>query len=354
MKVLLHGWTHNSNFGDVLFTHLYFNRGCLESRIEKTDILDLPGAFRISPFIRDGLRYGKRVGMTRGLGYDLLVIMSGGCFSEARRSRKEAAKRFFRFLLPPILFILRGKPVVFLGIGGGPLNSAFMRMVTAWVLNRADRITARDSETADFLRAAGVRTTIQVTADTALTIVPEMLPEPDDRELLEFTEDSRTVMLQFSYSPQFDHGIATGIAPAIRRWAGQNGWRIVIATDKVTEESVLTRLESAKVLEGAYIYRYHDAWQMAAAVGLCDLVVTTTLHVGIIAAKLGRSVISLAGFHEKTSRFYRQIKEEGRCIPFRDADYDSVYGLLEKYAEKKIIIPETLVDLAWENLRIIQ
>lgn len=47
-------------------------------------------------------------------------------------------------------------------------------------------------------------------------------------------------------------------------------------------------------------------WTVAAIIGRCDAVVTTQLHVGIVAYALGVPPCSPSA-HEKTKRFYRQI-----------------------------------------------
>lgn len=73
-----------------------------------------------------------------------------------------------------------GKKTMFVAQGIGPLRRSRTRALVAGVANKLSAITVRDEASADLLREIGVtRPPIEVTADPALLLGPELLPHPD-------------------------------------------------------------------------------------------------------------------------------------------------------------------------------
>ena len=68
-------------------------------------------------------------------------------------------------------------PVVVYAISAGPLNDPDKRKLVAKHLNRATAITVRDRQSVKLLEEAGVQQEIILTADPALLLEPESLPE---------------------------------------------------------------------------------------------------------------------------------------------------------------------------------
>jgi polysaccharide pyruvyl transferase WcaK-like protein len=68
-----------------------------------------------------------------------------------------------------------------------------------------------------------------------------------------------------------------------------------------------------EVLSGAFaVIPYESPWTTVAHLGQMDLVLTTKLHVGVVARSLGVPVLA-AGQHPKIKRFY-QLLGEGDCV----------------------------------------
>ena len=79
---------------------------------------------------------------------------------------------------------------------------------------------------------------------------------------------------------------------------------------------------------------------MCALINEVDTVVTLKLHVGAIAASLGKSVIAFPVHWDKVHNFYRSINEIDRCVHISKINKKIVYDQLIKYYDKPIKINE--------------
>lgn len=355
MKVLLVGATFNSNFGDLLFSHLFY-RKCKEAGFAKVSFWQWPRHV-LCDFCREELDYHERISPWQAMRYDALILQSGGMMGEPYYSRRTTLLRFARFVMPCLIFTLLRKPVYVLGSGGSPIFSGWLRSMMVYVLNHARYIAVRNQETHDYYIAQGVSNKIHVTTDTAQVITPRCLPPLSISEELEhFMSDHRIILLQMSYSKNVDPLVAERIVPAINRFISEHPeYHVVFATDMVTPHSLLEGTMTFRSLPAVnvMIYDYHNSWQLAALINRADVVITTTLHVGIIGSALGKSVLASSLYYDKAIRYYRQIDEEGRCLPLCNIDALEVYTRFQTYHDKPIVLPSHIRELAASNLNII-
>lgn len=356
MKVLLVGATFNSNFGDLLFSHLFYNK-CKEVGFEKVSFWQWPRHV-MCDFCRDELDYHERITPWQAFRYDALILQSGGMLGEPYYTRRATLLRFVRFVLPCLIFTLQQKPVFVLGSGGSPIFNSWLRKMMVYVLNHARYISVRNQETRDYYAVHGVKTEIHVTSDTAQIITPQCLPPLRiGKRLTEFIEVHRTILLQMSYSRNLDPIVAENIVPAINRFLNEHeDYRVIFATDKVTPIEWINVMQTVVELpkDRLMIYEYRNSWQLAALINRMDVVMTTTLHVGIVGASLGKSVLSFAAFYDKTRRYYKQIHEEGRCVPMRDVTPDIAYSMLCRYHDEPITLDASIRQMAASNLDVIE
>ncbi|RFA31126.1 polysaccharide pyruvyl transferase [Alkalilimnicola ehrlichii] len=99
---------------------------------------------------------------------DLLVLGGGGILYDS-----EAAVYLREVLLAHEL----GVPVMVYAISAGPLRAGSVRRIVKEALDQAALLTVRDRQGARLLEDIGVREPIQVTADPALLLEPEPLPD---------------------------------------------------------------------------------------------------------------------------------------------------------------------------------
>lgn len=352
MKALIVGATFNSNFGDLLFSHLFYNK-CKEAGFDRVSFWQWPKHV-LCDFCRNELDYHEKITLWESFRYDVLILQSGGMMGEPYYSRHTTKLRFLRFVLPCLIYTLLRKPVYVLGSGGSPIYAGWLRRMMVFVLNHAKYIAVRNRETHDYYKNVGVKNTIHVTADTAQIITSECLPELNiSRDLDDFMADHKLLLLQFSYTKQYDEIVAEKLAPAINRFLKEHlDYRVVLATDKVTDRDVLenSKTKNAVSPDRVRIYNYQNSWQLAALINRMDVVVSTTLHVGIIGSSLGKSVVSFSLFYDKAKRYYKQINEKGRCQPLREISVQEAYAQLHSYYDKPILLPVQLRELAACNL----
>lgn len=351
MKILLAGATFNSNFGDLLFSHLFYDK-CKEAGFDEISFWQLPQGHAMCDFCRNELDYHKKVSLWKAIRHDVLIVYSGGMWGEPGFTRRGTVKRFLRFILPALVFTLLRKPVYILGAGGGPLFTWPMRKMARYIWNHARRITVRNVETRDYYKSIGVTRDIELTSDTAQVITQHSLPPFQEEQTLNaFLAGRRFILLQLSHPNTGDRQM-TAMLPAVKEFAQVHPeYAIVVTTDKAEHVEKLRSLMASE--HGIYLHDYHDSWQLASLINLAAVVVTPTLHVGIVAASLGKSVLSFAGFYEKTHRYYDQIGESDRCLKINTINKDIVLSLLEKFHDKPIVLSPTIRNLAQKNLDII-
>ena len=356
MKVLLVGATFNSNFGDLLFSHLFYDK-CKEVGFEKVSFWQWPRHVMCG-FCREELGYHERITPWQAFRYDVLILQSGGMMGEPYYTRRATLLRFVRFVLPCLMFTLLRKPVYVLGSGGSPIFNGWLRRMMVYVLNHARYISVRNQETRDYYAAQGVINEIHVTSDTAQVINSQcLLPLHIEQRLIDFMDGYRTILLQMSYSKNVDPIVAVNIVPAIKRFLNEHpDYRVIFATDKVTPMEWINSMQTVNALpiDRLTVYDYRNSLQLAALINRMDVVMTTTLHVGIVGASLGKSVLSFAAFYDKTRRYYKQIHEEGRCVPMRDVTPEIAYTMLCRYHDEPIALDARTRQMAASNLDVIE
>jgi polysaccharide pyruvyl transferase CsaB len=99
---------------------------------------------------------------------DLLILGGGGILFDAEAPL---------FLREVTIAHELGVPVMLYAVGAGPLTEGRVQKQVREALNRAAAITVREREAQRILEGLGVSTEISVTADPALLLEPEPIPE---------------------------------------------------------------------------------------------------------------------------------------------------------------------------------
>lgn len=350
MKALIVGATFNSNFGDLLFSHLFYNK-CKEVGFERVSFWQWPKHV-LCDFVRNELCYHEKLPLWQALRYDVLIMQSGGMMGDVSYSRQRVTLRFKRFILPALLFTLLRKPVYLMGCGGGPLYTWPMRMMAKFIWNRACRITVRNEETRDYFQSIGVTSEIEITSDTAQVITSEQLPTFDRSAELDGYLKGRKMLLFVPHYPKKGDIQQGEILPAIREFIKMHhDYAFVVTTDKEEANAVTRRFMKGE--SDTLFLPYSGSYQMASLLNRAHVVVTLGLHVGIMGASLGKSVISFPNFYSKTHRYYKQIGESERCIEYAKINKSIVINQLEKFHSKPIVLPSEIRALAKKNLDLI-
>jgi len=336
LVVALHGAYHTDNFGDMLL--MLITRRWLEEVSPHVEVR--------MPFVRAELAARLRPGSIRGpralLGAGLFVYGGGGYFGEPPRDVARWSLRLARrHLLPGLAMTLLRRGVSICGVGAGPLTHPLARTMIRPILRRANPITVRDESSRTTLIALGADPdAVTVTADLALTLRRETLPQ-------DAVKHARSWIAALPDGPRLGVHLSPSAA------TGEAGRRLVeevVAFAQTNPDLQLVALTDQRGAEGqsfaaaqlcrrlparAHAYAYDDPWRLSALLAELDLVITTKLHVGIVAVAVGTAVLSYPT-HPKTPRFYRQIGAEDACHPLGSLRP----GMVTEHLERRFGVPE--------------
>ncbi|WP_439483848.1 polysaccharide pyruvyl transferase family protein [Cyclobacterium plantarum] len=295
--VLLHGSNRNENFGDILLMKIY------KKMIEDSGanvIMD-----RSNEYYSNYLNLKRHSLLYCLLKADRLIYGGGGYFGEPNFPNfRWNIKFLLDHLLPGLLFIILGKQVLIGAVGFGPISNLFLRKLAVLIFKNADHVSVRDEESKNYLLNYGLKKTINVIPDTALTIkTTDFLQTPIPKIsigkiLIHFSKDSfpdenssqfvffkslleELIGRGFSLYFLVDHGTSRRSSNHYREINRKYNFTIPIV-EFSTPELTLKNISSS------------------------DFVITTKLHVAITSYALGVVPFSIAK-HQKTFRFFKQI-----------------------------------------------
>jgi polysaccharide pyruvyl transferase WcaK-like protein len=120
-----------------------------------------------------------------------------------------------------IVFALRRRPILILGVGGGPISNKVLRKVICFIMNHAKVITVRDEETAKYFKSYGVKKELIITSDTAQIIKNIPLPALDkriDEEIQETFKDKKIIFFHAHPNEEIDRLLSKKIVPALNEF----------------------------------------------------------------------------------------------------------------------------------------
>lgn len=355
--ILLSGYFSEANFGDVLYGHLFYDK-CKSLGFDKINFLQFKNC-GIGEDCRKEFNYTKKKSFLSLLRAKAYVIVSGGSFWD-EKNRNEAFIRYFRFVFVGRLFQLLGKPVYVLGVGGGPVETNWLRKSMVKLLNKAKIVYFRDDETKKVFEKYGVKNKMTVTADTALIVTPNNIHEFTQKYDLDKGAKGRKKFLL--HIPDGGDGckkVLDIIVPSVINFLKKHSeYYLIISNDgirkNITAYEKRLRNEIYKAFENKkidfYDYKYHDCKQMCALINECDTITTSKLHVGVVGCSLGKSVIAFPVHREKTDNFYKMINHSDRCINIKNLNSEMVYNQLDRYHKIPIMIDENIRSEAQKNL----
>lgn len=360
MKIMLQGYLNNANFGDILAAKLFYGR-CISGGFSAVDFYQYKD-YGIGDFCRRQIGYSSEKNLFSCFCSDAFVIISGGSFWNDGANISDAKIRYRRFILPALIYQMLGKPVYVLGVGGGPVDTPWLRKKMVRLLNKAKRVTFRDDYTFEVFSEYGVTNEMSVTADTMLVIRDEMLDPFSEKDNLEKASRGRKkLLLHMPDGARKTSYVADLIMPALILFLNQHEeYYLVLSNDNIRsigskEANEVNRVRQMLADSGIefYDYKYHDCWQMCSLINEMDCVVTSKLHVGVVGCALNKSVVSFPVHREKTDNFYRMIGESERCVNVRKLDSEKAYEQLCRFHNKPVHISDELRRKAEMNLSIL-
>lgn len=350
MKIMLHGATHSSNFGDFLFAKIFYDK--LKKAGYDVLFYDAP-KIGMSSFFKKYLNYDHKMTMKDIRKYDVLVYMSGGYFGERVGDAEENIIRFVRYIPVGLLSIKMKKKILIIGVGGAPISNKWLRGKFVKIANYANLVVFRDSTTTKYYKENGVKKNIITTTDTAMLLSREIVPDRNNVGV-DLKKNKKYVFLHLSGDIATDKQIEGKVLPAIDSFLDDNpNWIVIVGQDNICKNDCTIDILKKLKTNNKVKYSYQDPMQLYNLLGSIDLILTPKLHVGIIGSSLKRSVISFPYHAKKTERFYRQIGYSERCTPIDELRTDLLLNDMKRYKNKPILVPEKMIELSESNITLL-
>ncbi|MBP5303930.1 MAG: polysaccharide pyruvyl transferase family protein [Clostridia bacterium] len=353
MKILLHGAINGTNFGDCLFATLFYKR--LTDAFGKENVWFYDKKpFGIGQHLRETLSYDKHLSSKEMQKVNALVYISGGYFGDGSKSIKQSMIRYYRYFTLGCRAVTHNKSIAVVGLEVGPLHHGFVKKAAKKILAHASFLTVRNEESKSYLEEMGI-THSRCTVDTAVSLKDEdFLADVSDsmKQFVSFCEGKILFLHMLPSDKTNERFLKTVLEPVTKFVLEHPEYCVVYGTDggkrEMDDTWIKQKLESQGVK--SYYALYRNCMDMCYLLNNASVVVTRKLHVGIVAATLGKSVISTPLHQYKTARFYKQIGQENRCVSYDKLDKDTVYSLLQTYASQPISISQDIRSLAQTNL----
>lgn len=349
-KVLIHGATMGTNFGDFLFADLFYNY--VVQIVGEENVAFYESRFAFSEFFRTHLDYKNKYKKESINEAEILIYIPGGYFGEWISNFRENLYRYLRYFVIGREFIRKKKKIIIIGVGAGPLTSKILQRSAKHIFEYANLVVVRDEMSKKYMLTYGVRKDIKVTADAAQIIQKDYFAEySNSRQVTSlFLDGYKTIFLHVN--PTNNDLIIQKIIPAVKQFLNRHEeYKVIIGCDQYNKEQkiVLNDLERRFTLYNCAVYYYEYPKELCALLSRVDFVITTKLHVGIVASTLGKAVVSIAGHYNKIKRYYTQIGEDNRCIELETSNTEDIYNLIETYYMKPILIPKQILEDAQKN-----
>ncbi len=348
-KILLHGAFFSSNYGDVLFSDIF--KATLEQK--STVLLGNIGQYVKE---RNGIKKHKSEFFSL-LESDAVVFAPGGYFGEP----DEKGLSLFRWRLRMIrkhaylgvLAKLLRKPYCIIGIGVGPIHFKIGKRIVKSIFDGAKLVTVRDDESYNYLKEMNVKNPrISVSVDSILCKGEEFSSAVSCLEAIADIKDNDGRILLLHITSGGENGLE--VCRAVREFiSNRENFKLIICTDfEMKRENKYIESVKGVFANMEYTFLDYSPELLTSAINSADLVVTSKLHVGVVAASFSRSVLSFP-VHSKTVRFYKQIGAPDRCIPMKEITKEQVLMMLDRYERVPVSVTKDLINRSKLNYSIL-
>ncbi len=342
-KVLLNGATRGTNFGDFLFAKMFQEH--IAERVGSENVAWYTSKYAYSAYYKKYLENSHHFPLKET---DALVYISGGYFGGNDKTLKQLIKRYLSYFSIGVKCAFRKIPYAIIGVEVAASRSAWMNAVQKFILRRANVLTVRNEESFQTVKAMGIENVL-CTADSVFAM-PAGLPEGVEAPSLEGTGAPR-LLVHMNPIRAKNEKIIRRVVPVVNRFLKNHPeYHVVLACDQHSQEQRAALDEVAGLIDGMVtMVEYHNPLALCRVIEQTDVIVTTKLHVGIVGAKLGKSVVSFSGHTEKIQRLYSQLGESGRTCPLDQVTEEQGLAMLEEYHLKPICVSRKITEAAREN-----
>lgn len=348
MKVLLNGATAGTNFGDFLFAKMFQDR--LAKLVGLLNVRWYKSRYALSDFYSRHLNYHNNYKLNE---IDLLIFISGGYFHGDDRCTKDYILRYLRYFHIGLKCILRRIPYAIFGVEVGISPCRWLRLIEKIILSKAHVVIVRNKESEiSFKIMMGENATVITTSDSVFAMEPSFFEDaPLD---VEFNSNYKHLFLHINPTIEANKTIKEKIIPIVNDFCKTHPeFIVVVGADQYNEsqEIVYNDIKDNLLADNVIFSKYDNPLSLCRVLDNCDLVITHKLHVGIVSAHLGKSVISFSGHSSKIERLYNQLNESRRSIPLNTLTRAEGLKILEEFYNIPINVPADITDKAKLNFK---
>ncbi len=345
MKILINGATSGTNFGDFLFAQMYQNH--IAQIVGKENVVWHSNYFAYSDFYKKHLENNNKCKLKD---IDALVYMPGGYFCGSSNKLKMYLTVYITYFRIGLKCIRRKIPYAILGMEVGHSKSSFIEKIQKKLMRNAKIVSVRNEESYEVAKSYGVENLHCVT-DNVFAMDESLFAHAEISDEIKNIQ-GRTLFLHVNPYMSRNLLIKQKVVPVLNKFLESHpDYTVILGADQYSEEALESMQDVARDINTQKIVYnvYDNPLALCKVLSKVDTIVTTKLHVGIVGAKFGKSVISFSGHTEKIKRLYGQLGESGRTYPLRDLTTQKGAEMLEQYHDTPIIVKDEIVQKAKTN-----
>ena len=345
MKIMINGATSGTNFGDYLFAQMYQNH--ISKIVGKDNVCWFDNYFAYSEFYKSHL---KNENSCRLKDVDALVYMPGGYFCGSINTLKNYLIVFWMYFKIGLKCIRRKKPIIILGMEVSHSKNFFIEKIQKKLMRKAKVVSVRNQQSYEVAKSYGVKNLYCLT-DNVFAMEEDLYAHCEVSDEIKNIEGKK-LFLHINPLITQNVKIKEKIVPIINKFLDNHPeYTVILGADQYYEGAIETMQDVSKEINTSkVVFNFYDnPLALCKVLSVVDTIVTTKLHVGIVGAKFGKSVISFSGHTEKIERLYEQLGEGGRTTPLVDLKFEKGVEMLELYHDKPIKVSDEIIEKAKLN-----
>lgn len=255
---------------------------------------------------------------------DALVFPGGSIFQDVTSVRSVA---YYSRLVTRAK--KKGKKVILLSQGVGPLNKFLGKRMASAAFRAADAITVRDPASMAAIKALGVNRPVKVTADSAF-----LLPKPSTNGEGSSFQVGQMRTVGISARPHGKKGEVPAFFGELCRLLFQGGYvPVLIEMDRAEDGPLIQEISAKQGGKIPDIRKLTSPVQVQERLARMEAVIAMRLHAGILAATVGVPPMMIS-YDPKVDAFARQLGV-GNAIPFQGANPQKVYEAFTRFMKDR-------------------
>jgi len=341
MKIAVHGSYFGRNFGDTLLVKII----CDWLKSDGHTDLVLPKVSSDLEAFEIGVR---KINQDEWDKLDFVIFSGGGYFGEPSGNKISLIYWYIRNYFRHIYWLKKcpNAKIIILGVGFGPIsNKVFLKKINS-IFKSSEFIYFRDEVSIEYLKKYGIyQQKFKLGVDLAYSLG---LEKKDDLKSFDFKIGIHIPIKNLNDKKFFLNALS---------FIKNSDFRVELICDTPQSSELINNSNSLYYelikFENVSLVSYISPDELIRQILSYRVIITSKLHVGIVATNLGVPVYSIPK-HSKTLRYYTQIGYESNCNPIYDFDYKKHENLISNLINlKPAYIPKDyykLVEVMKSNL----